>query len=137
MSLRGVSERIFFSRNRNISIGQQYANDVYYICMEIFETSVFTRQIAQLIGAEEYRQLQGVLVINPLAGVVIKNSGGLRKLRWRSAGKGKSGGIRLIYYYVTADCKIFMLVAYEKSKKDDLTKKQLASLRKLVMEELS
>jgi len=66
--------------------------------MEIFETSVFTRQIAQLIGAEEYRQLQGVLVINPLAGVVIKNSGGLRKLRWRSAGKGKSGGIRLIYY---------------------------------------
>ena len=109
----------------------------YNICMEIYETSVFTKQITQLISAEEYRQLQGVLVINPLAGVLIKNSGGLRKLRWRFAGKGKSGGIRVIYYYVTADHKIFMLVAYEKSKKDDLTQKQLASLRKLVMEELS
>ena len=105
--------------------------------MEIYETSVFTRQITRVIADEEYRQLQRVLVVNPLAGALIKNSGGLRKLRWRIAGKGKSGGIRVIYYYVTAETKIFMLVAYEKSKKDDLTQKQLASLRKLVREELS
>ncbi len=105
--------------------------------MEIFETSVFSKQITRLISDEDYQQLQRVLVINPLAGALIKNSGGLRKLRWRSKGTGKSGGIRVIYYYVTADNQIFMLVAYEKSKKDDLTKKQLASLRKLVAEELS
>ena len=105
--------------------------------MEIYETSVFTKQITGLISDEDYRNLQRVLVVNPLAGVLIKNSGGLRKIRWAIAGKGKSGGIRVIYYYVTADDKIFMLVAYEKSKKDDLTKKQLASLRKLVIEELS
>ncbi len=105
--------------------------------MEIFETSVFSKQITRLISDEDYQQLQRVLVINPLAGALIKNSGGLRKLRWRSEGTGKSGGIRVIYYYVTADNQIFMLVAYEKSKKDDLTKKQLASLRKLVVEELS
>jgi hypothetical protein len=105
--------------------------------MEIFETSVFSKQITRLISDEDYQQLQRVLVINPLAGVLIKNSGGLRKLRWRSKGTGKSGGIRVIYYYLTADDQIFMLVAYEKSKKDDLTKKQLASLRKLVVEELS
>ena len=107
------------------------------MCMEIFETSAFTKQIRQLIGDEDYRDLQGVLVLNPLAGTLIKNSGGLRKLRWRIAGKGKSGGIRVIYYYVMAESKIFMLVAYEKSKQDDLTQKQLATLRKLVMEELS
>jgi hypothetical protein len=105
--------------------------------MEIYGTSVFTKQITRLISDEDYRDLQRVLVVNPLAGVLIKNSGGLRKLRWRIAGKGKSGGIRIIYYYVTADYKIFRLVAYEKSKKDDLTQKQLASLRKLVIEELS
>ena len=105
--------------------------------MEIYETSVFTKQITGLISDEDYRDLQRVLVINPLAGAVIKNSGGLRKLRWRIAGKGKSGGIRVIYYYVTADNKIFMLVAYEKSKKDDLTQKQLRNLRKLLIEELS
>ncbi len=75
--------------------------------------------------------------MNPLAGVLIKNSGGLRKLRWRIEGRGKSGGIRVIYYYVTSDDKVFMLVAYDKSKKDDLTKKQLASLKKIVREELS
>ena len=105
--------------------------------MEIYETSVFTKQITGLISDEDYRDLQRVLVVNPLAGVLIKNSGGLRKLRWRIGGKGKSGGIRVIYYYVTADSKIFMLVAYEKSKKDDLTQKQLASLRRLLKEELS
>lgn len=128
--------QLFFTKRGNF-LDQQYANDVYYICMEIYETNVFTKQIAGLISAEDYRNLQRVLVVNPLAGALIKNSGGLRKLRWRIAGKGKSGGIRVIYYYVTADSKIFMLVAYEKSKKDDLTQKQLANLRKLVTEELS
>jgi len=126
-----------FLTKRHIFLDQWYANDVYYICMEIYETSVFTKQITGLINDEDYRDLQRVLVVNPLAGALIKNSGGLRKLRWRIAGKGKSGGIRVIYYYVTADSKIFMLVTYEKSKKDDLTQKQLASLRKLVMEEMS
>jgi len=105
--------------------------------MEIFETSVFTKQITRFISDEDYRQLQCSLVMNPLAGVLIKNSGGLRKLRWRIEGRGKSGGIRVIYYYVTSDDKVFMLVAYDKSKKDDLTKKQLASLKKIVREELS
>jgi len=75
--------------------------------------------------------------MNPLTGVLIKNSGGLRKLRWRIEGRGKSGGIRVIYYYVTSDNKVFMLVAYDKSKKDDLTKKQLAILKKIIREELS
>lgn len=109
----------------------------YIIYMEIFETSVFTKQISRLISNEDYRQLQRVLVVNPLTGALIKSSGGLRKIRWRIEGKGKSGGIRVIYYYVTADSKIFMLVVYEKSKKDDLSQKQLASLKKLVVEELS
>jgi hypothetical protein len=109
----------------------------YIIDMEIYETSVFTKQITRLINDEEYRNLQRVLVVNPLAGALLKKSGGLRKLRWRIAGRGKSGGIRVIYYYVTVDTKIFMLVACEKSKKDDLTQKQLANLRKLVMEELA
>jgi hypothetical protein len=66
--------------------------------MEIFETSIFTKQIVGLLSDEDYRNLQRVLAINPLAGVLIKNSGGLRKLRWGITGKGKSGGIRVIYY---------------------------------------
>jgi hypothetical protein len=105
--------------------------------MEIVETSVFTRQIRALLKDDEYRELQEALVTKPLAGAVIRGSGGLRKLRWASKGRGKSGGVRVIYYYLASDERIFMLVAYGKGAKDDLTDKEVAALRKLVKEELS
>ncbi len=105
--------------------------------MEIVETSVFTRQITGLLRDDEYKELQERLVINPLAGPVIPGSGGLRKLRWTLAGRGKRGGIRIIYYYVAADDWIFMLAAYAKGAKADLTAKEVAALKKLVKEELS
>jgi hypothetical protein len=104
--------------------------------MEIVETSVFTKQIRGLLKDEEYRRLQEELVINPLVGAVIQGSGGLRKVRWGVEGRGKSGGIRVIYYYATPDERIFMLVAYAKGAKGDLTNKEVAALKKLVKEEL-
>lgn len=119
------------------SLKHLYANDVYYVCMEIVETSVFTRQIKKLLDDGEYRELQKELVINPIAGAMIRRGGGLRKLRWTIEGRGKKGGIRVIYYYVTADERIFMLAAYAKRAKDDLTDKEVAALRKLVKEELA
>ena len=114
-----------------------YANDVYYVCMEIVETSVFTRQIKKLLDDKEYRALQRELVVNPIAGAMIRHSGGLRKLRWTIEGRGKRGGIRVIYYHVSADERIFMLAAYAKTAKDDLTDKEITTLRKLVEEELA
>ncbi|MEN6578636.1 MAG: type II toxin-antitoxin system RelE/ParE family toxin [Phycisphaerales bacterium] len=105
--------------------------------MEIVETSVFTKQIRGLLKDDEYRQLQERLVMNPLAGPVIRGSGGLRKLRWTVEGRGKSGGIWVIYYYVTEGDWIFMLAVYAKSAKDDLTAQEVAVLKKLVQEELS
>jgi hypothetical protein len=104
--------------------------------MEIVETSVFTRQIRRLLKDDGYRKLQEELVVHPLAGAVIRGSGGLRKLRWATEGRGKSGGIRVIYYYLAPDDRIFMLVAYGKGAKDDLTDNEVAALRKLVKEEL-
>ena len=105
--------------------------------MEIVETSIFTRQIRTLLKDDEYRELQEVLVINPLAGALIRGSGGLRKVRWSVEGRGKSGGIRVIYYYLAHDAQILMLAAYAKGAKDDLTDKEVAALRRLVKEELS
>jgi hypothetical protein len=105
--------------------------------MEIVETSVFTRQIRTLLKDDEYRALQEELVLNPVAGVVIRASGGLRKLRWAAQGRGKSGGIRVIYYYMVPNDQIFMLAAYGKGAKDDLTDKEVVALRKLVKEELA
>jgi mRNA-degrading endonuclease RelE of RelBE toxin-antitoxin system len=67
--------------------------------MTFKETSVFTRQIAALIPDDDYREFQQELIFNPRAGDVIRGSGGLRKIRWRSAAKGKRGGIRIIYYW--------------------------------------
>ncbi len=109
----------------------------YIIDMEFIETSVFTRQITQLLTDAEYEQLQRVLLLWPLAGDLIKHSGGLRKLRYKAKGKGKRGGIRVVYYYLTEDEKIFMLYAYPKGRKDDLNAKELKILRAIVKEELS
>jgi hypothetical protein len=99
--------------------------------MEIIETSVFTRIIQELLTDDEYAELQLALIRNPVAGAIIKNSGGIRKLRWAGSGRGKRGGIRVIYYWVTADNQIRMLYAYTKNTQSDLDKDQLAALRKI------
>jgi len=77
--------------------------------------------------------LQHNLVIRPTAGSLIKGTGGLRKIRWKSSGKGKSGGLRIIYYYDPLD-KIYMLFPYKKSDQEDLTSAQIKTLSKLVKE---
>lgn len=104
--------------------------------MEFFETPIFTKLISKLISDEEYRLLQLQLSIRPESGDIIKGSGGIRKLRWAGSGRGKRGGIRVIYYFLKEDDQIYMLYAYPKSKKDDLTTGQLKQLRKLVEEQL-
>ncbi len=104
----------------------------YNIEMVIIETSVFTRLIQELMDDDNYAELQKALVQKPDAGDLITGSGGLRKVRWKIQGKGKSGGVRIIYYWMTTDDQIWMLYGYAKSKKEDLTKQQLKTLRDIV-----
>ena len=104
--------------------------------MLFIETSIFTKQIKGLVSDEEYRQLQQDLLIQPDKGDVVKNGGGIRKVRCAQGKKGKSGGIRVIYYWVNEDHQIFFLLAYPKSVKDTLTDKETAILRQLVKEQL-
>ncbi len=68
---------------------------------------------------------------NPRAGDVIQGTGGLRKVRWSSKGRGKSGGVRVIYFYVTAECQIRLIAIYQKGIKDDLTVAERKILKKL------
>jgi len=103
--------------------------------MVIVETSVFTRQILNLLTDDEYRKLQVVLANRPTVGDVIKNSGGLRKVRWAIAGRGKRGGIRVIYYWAVKQERLLVLFAYPKNERDDLTADQLKILRILVESE--
>lgn len=77
--------------------------------MVIIETSIFTRQVQTLLSDEEYRHLQIALVFHPEMGAVVPGSGGLRKVRWSIEGRGKRGGVRVIYYWAVVHDKILML----------------------------
>jgi len=79
--------------------------------------------------------LQVALSVHPDAGAIIPRSGGLRKIRWSMAGRGKRGGVHVIYYWVVAEDQILMLFMYPKSEKDDLTPQQLKALREIVEKE--
>lgn len=67
--------------------------------MVIIETTVFTRRIKELMPDDDYQELQEALIHAPDAGDVIRNSGGIRKIRWSAKGHGKRGGVRVIYYW--------------------------------------
>jgi hypothetical protein len=101
----------------------------------IIETSVFTRQVQDLLSDEEYRKLQAALVGKPALGPLIRGSGGLRKVRWALPGMGKRGGVRVIYYWAVREQQLFMLLMYPKSERGDLTLIQLRLLKKLVEEQ--
>ncbi len=105
--------------------------------MVFVETPIFTRQLQDLLSEEQYRELQNQLRKHPEAGPKIKGSGGLRKVRWNIAGQGKSGGVRVIYYWIVSQDRIVMIYMYPKSKQDDLSPEQIKALRKTVEKELS
>ena len=100
--------------------------------MELIETPIFTKKIIGILSDDEYSKLQWLLAINPEAGPVIPGGAGIRKLRWRASGKGKSGGVRIIYYVYARDQIIYLLYPYKKSEQADLTHKQLKVLREHV-----
>jgi mRNA-degrading endonuclease RelE of RelBE toxin-antitoxin system len=104
--------------------------------MRFVETPVFTSSLRGLLSAEEHRQLQIALLLRPEQGPLIRGSGGLRKLRWGATGRGKRGGLRLIYYWEPSDELFYMLYIYPKNVQDDLTPAQVRTLRQLVEEEL-
>ena len=85
--------------------------------MIFIETSTFTKLIDTYLTGDEYLGLQGFLLKYPDAGKIVRGSGGVRKLRWAISGKGKSGGIRVIYYWKQQDDEIWLLTVYGKSER--------------------
>ena len=96
---------------------------------------MFTRRVLKLMSDEDYRALQQRLVANPEVGALIRHSGGLRKVRWASVGRGKRGGVRAIYYWRRVRKMLLMLLIYGKNEQDDLTPEQLRTLKSLVEKE--
>ncbi|MDQ6957766.1 MAG: type II toxin-antitoxin system RelE/ParE family toxin [Mariprofundaceae bacterium] len=103
--------------------------------MVIIETSVFTRQIIALMNDETYAAFQSDLAGHPDMGAIIPGSGGIRKVRIAAKGHGKRGGARVIYYWAVSESQIFMLLAYAKNERENLTQEQLKTLRTLVEKE--
>ena len=96
------------------------------------ETSIFTRQITALLSGDELNGLQWALMARPDRGDLIRGSGGLRKIRWAGSGRGKRGGLRVIYYWHVPGSTILFLFAYPKSEQEDLTPAQLKTLKAII-----
>lgn len=102
--------------------------------MVFVETSLFSKLLRNYLSDDEYRLLQNHLIDQPDAGDVIRGSGGVRKVRWAAGGKGKSGGVRVIYYWATADEQTFFLTLYGKGEKENLSSEDLRTVVRLLKE---
>lgn len=103
--------------------------------MRFVETPVFTTQIRRLLSDDSYRALQIALLLRPEQGPLIRGSNGLRKVRWAGSGRGKRGGIRVTYYWDRPTETVYMLFAYSKGEREDLTLTQIRVLARIVREE--
>ena len=103
--------------------------------MRFVETSVLTRRITDALLDDDYRLVQEALLRRPEQGDLIEGTGGVRKLRWKEVGRGKRGGLRLIYYWHAEREIILMLFLYRKSEQKDLTADQKRILAKAVQQE--
>lgn len=96
---------------------------------------MFTRRITDALSDDDYRLVQEALLRRPEQGNLMEGTGGVRKLRWSEAGRGKRGGLRLIYYWHAEREIILMLFLYRKSEQQDLTADQKRILAKAVQQE--
>jgi mRNA-degrading endonuclease RelE of RelBE toxin-antitoxin system len=100
--------------------------------LTIVETPLFTRLVMECLDDERYANLQEFLSRNPEAGALVPRSGGVRKLRWRAGGRGKRGGLRVIYYLRLARDEIWMLTIYPKNVRAQIPAHVLKQLRKAI-----
>lgn len=96
------------------------------------ETKLFEKLRPDYLKEESYQELQISLMDSPKCGDVIQGTGGIRKLRWAAKGKGKQGGIRIIYYWLDHKNRFYLLTLYAKNEINDLTPIEKQALKSLV-----
>jgi len=106
--------------------------------MEFLEAPAFTRHLSRYLSDEGYRDLQVKMAANPDLGDVMPGTGGFRKLRWVDVrrGKGRRGGLRVIYYHFKSDSQIWLITLYDKDEASDLTAKEKRALRDAIETEM-
>ena len=93
------------------------------------ETKLFSRLVIDYLTDEDYAKLQNALIKDPGLGDLIPGSGGVRKVRWRVAGRGKRGGIRVIYYARIRQGQIWMLTLYAKNVMENISANVLRQMK--------
>lgn len=106
--------------------------------MEFVEAPAFTRHVYQYLSEEAYRRLQNHLALAPESGDMIPGTGGFRKIRWADTwrGKGRRGGLRVIYYHFAQEQQIWLMTLYDKNEAQDLTPREKHALKEAIELEL-
>lgn len=111
--------------------------DYHAHVITVAETSEFAKRARNLLLEEERSELIFFLATSPKTGAVMEGTGGIRKLRWARGGKGKSGGVRIIYFFHNEGMPLYLLTLYGKNEKDDLSgreRKELAKLARILVQ---
>lgn len=107
--------------------------------MEFVEAPAFSRRVLDYLTDEGLRAVQAHLALNPEVGDLMVGTGGFRKMRWSDSrrGKGRRGGLRIIYYYFSSDHQIWLMTLYAKNEASDLTMQQKKMLKGAIEAELA
>jgi hypothetical protein len=102
--------------------------------MEFIESPPFSRRYREYLDEDGYRRLQNALAMNPAGGDVMPGTGGFRKIRWADPrrGKGRRGGLRVIYFHFPAESQIWLMTIYDKNEMADLSVAEKRVLRDAV-----
>ena len=107
--------------------------------MEFIEAPAFSKYLSDYLNDDEYRGLQAELAGNPETGDTMPGTGGFRKMRWADVrrGKGRRGGLRIVYYHFRSDHQIWLMTLYDKDEASDLTVKEKKALKAAIESELA
>ncbi len=107
--------------------------------MEFIEAPAFTRRLPDYLNDDNYRELQVTLAANPELGDLMPGTGGFRKAHWADVrrGKGRRGGLRIIYYHFKSDGQIWLMTLYDKDEASDLSASEKKVLKASIESELA
>jgi hypothetical protein len=103
------------------------------IPISVVETPEFLAVTRKMMTEDQRKDLVDFLAYHPTSGDLIQGSGGVRKLRWGLEGRGKRGGARVIYFYHHPGMPVFMLTAFAKNDRSDLSRSDIEALKELTV----
>ncbi len=101
----------------------------------VIETPVYCHKVGGILTADEREAVAAFISANPMAGSVVRGSGGVRKVRWAQQGRGKSGGARIIYYNRLANGEIWLLSIYAKGDRSTIPAHELRLIKETIDDE--